>query len=271
MTAIDKSFGPANPDFEITRTFLHNLFHNNSLPHIIGMNMIPMNNLDLDESLKLLAHDLLFDQQQKGPMPTMNFPAMTAPPFISSRPPLVTVRDDKPMEKPKRALSAYNIFFQKERQRILDETPEPTNGKKPRRSHGKIGFAPLARMIAAKWKSIDEHTKAEYKHLATQEKARYNQEMQIWKSKQHQRAALAAANENAPVMPTMQQTAQDLKAMLQAPQLLNQTLFAPPATITPVPGSPPPMQQQVAQPDLSELFTKLDSDCLDLLVNTFRD
>ena len=53
-------------------------------------------------------------------------------------------KDSNEVPKPKRPLSGYNIFFQHERQNILDQTPTRQEGK-PRRSHGKIGFAELGK------------------------------------------------------------------------------------------------------------------------------
>jgi len=55
--------------------------------------------------------------------------------------------------KPKRPLSSYNFFFHYERQRILAQTPIRKEGK-PRRSHGKIGFADLGKLALEKWESI---------------------------------------------------------------------------------------------------------------------
>jgi HMG-box domain len=90
-------------------------------------------------------------------------------------------KDDRP--KPKRPLSAYNWFFQMERQKILEETPTRKEGK-PRRSHGKIGFADLARMIAAKWKSLSKEDRVTFDEKAAIDKVRYVQEMQEWKQGQ---------------------------------------------------------------------------------------
>lgn len=90
-------------------------------------------------------------------------------------------KDDR--TKPKRPLSAYNWFFQTERQRILEETPTRKEGK-PRRSHGKIGFADLARMIAAKWKSLSKEERAIYDEKAAIDKQRYQREMDEWKEGQ---------------------------------------------------------------------------------------
>ena len=82
-------------------------------------------------------------------------------------------------EKPKRPLTAYNIFFQNQRQKILDEIPLPLN--QPRRSHGKIGFTELARMVSKRWKVADENTVAKYTALAAEDKKRYLREMKEWK------------------------------------------------------------------------------------------
>jgi hypothetical protein len=90
---------------------------------------------------------------------------------------------EQPKDKPKRPLSAYNLFFQNERKEILRAAPERA-GAKPRRSHGKIGFADLARNIAANWKSIDPESRSQLDKLAAKDKERYKKEMDEWKKKQ---------------------------------------------------------------------------------------
>ena len=85
------------------------------------------------------------------------------------------------MKKPKRSLSAYNIFFQNERKRLLSSLPVPQDSNKPKKSHGKIGFADMARTIAAKWKTLNDNDKLEYEILAAQDTQRYEREMAVWK------------------------------------------------------------------------------------------
>lgn len=89
---------------------------------------------------------------------------------------------NKDGDKPKRPLSAYNIFFRAERANILKATPSKYEGDKPRRSHGKIGFASLARNVAAKWNNIDPETRKHFDQLAAEDKARYKREMETWKA-----------------------------------------------------------------------------------------
>jgi HMG-box domain len=85
--------------------------------------------------------------------------------------------------KPKRPLSAYNIFFKTEREKILAEAPTRPEGK-PRRSHGKIGFADLARSIALRWKTIDKDLLEHYSKMAVEDKQRYQKELAVWKKYQ---------------------------------------------------------------------------------------
>jgi len=95
----------------------------------------------------------------------------------------------KLLEKPKRALSAYNLFFQSERAKILSSTSQPSY--KPRRSHGKIGFAALARIVAGKWKKLTPRDRAKFEAEAALEKERYEEEIETWNQ---MRIAKLAAN-----------------------------------------------------------------------------
>lgn len=81
-------------------------------------------------------------------------------------------------DKPKRPLSAYNLFFKYQREKILRTASQPLY--KPRRSHGKIGFADLARSVADEWKALDESAKKEFHERAATEKEVYERELEVW-------------------------------------------------------------------------------------------
>ena len=123
----------------------------------------------------------------------------------ASVPPNQPMGLNKMLTKPKRPLSAYNIFFKHEREKLVSNAPEtnapvtleslkidPTRKTKKRRhrkSHGKIGFADLARTIAEKWKTLDSESRKVFDECAAKEKERYQKEIAEWKARKKTEAA----------------------------------------------------------------------------------
>jgi len=116
-------------------------------------------------------------------------------PYTKQRGKEPTGRGNKKSQKqisPKRPLSAYNIFFKEERQRILEETPSPSpsviktdSGNIRRRQrrdrnvpHHKIDFATLGKMISKRWKSLSQEDLAPYQVKAREDRERYEREKQ---------------------------------------------------------------------------------------------
>ena len=77
-----------------------------------------------------------------------------------------------PATKPKRPLSAYNLFFQFERKKILVSAPPGAP---------EIGFKDMARVIAKRWKRVDLDYKMELTSMANKNKMRYNMAMRSYR------------------------------------------------------------------------------------------
>lgn len=84
----------------------------------------------------------------------------------------------KPSGKPKRPLSAYNIFFKQEREKLVKD------GKK-------VGFANMAKLISKLWKSLDEEGRKEFVAAAEIEQKRYRAAVKEWKQQSKAEAEMA--------------------------------------------------------------------------------
>lgn len=83
----------------------------------------------------------------------------------------VSRRRKKPKGMPKRPLSAYNLYFQSERAKIL-ATAEGEGQK--------IGFEGLGKIIGRKWRDLPPGDRKAYERLAEKDSERYRQEMEAY-------------------------------------------------------------------------------------------
>lgn len=137
----------------------------------------------------------------------------------------------KPADMPRRPLSAYNLFFSEERERILKEIEDKESSNSPttkaeddeldeettndlkkaneedeeekpkallrplipsqkkrrphRKTHGKISFQQLARMVGERWKALPEDKRQYYKDLAEDDMKRQKVAMEEYYAKQN--------------------------------------------------------------------------------------
>jgi hypothetical protein len=124
----------------------------------------------------------------------------------------------KPIDMPRRPLSAYNLFFSAERERILKEIETQEGGgavvpegakeegedtaacqalqrplvqskvkRRPhRKTHGKIGFRNLAQTVGQRWKQLNVQQKKHYQDLADNDMSRHKDAMEEYYKKQNE-------------------------------------------------------------------------------------
>merc|ERR1712238_349976 len=60
-----------------------------------------------------------------------------------------------------------------------------------RKTHGKIGFAEMARIIGGRWKALGEEEKEEFVEVAAVEKERYAKELAAWREEQKKKTIIS--------------------------------------------------------------------------------
>jgi HMG (high mobility group) box len=90
-------------------------------------------------------------------------------------------RKKKPKGMPKRPLSAYNLYFQAQRNKIQAER------EKDGEENAKIGFEELGKIIGKLWRDLESAEKKIYEKLAEKDGERYRKEMDAYREMKNKR------------------------------------------------------------------------------------
>lgn len=96
---------------------------------------------------------------------------------------------EEALQPPKRALTAYNLFFKHERQMIQQERKEQQDFRK----QNSVTFEQLGKLIGRRWRTLEPERKRYFEDLAERDDLRYHKEMMNYQrrkqeQRQHKRA-----------------------------------------------------------------------------------
>ena len=127
--------------------------------------------------------------------------------------------------------SFYNLFFQHQRELMLGNEAKDyeiidQSKRKHRKTHGKIGFAEMAKNIGEKWKNLDPSERKVYDDEAHLQKEAYSKAMKEYKARKKAEEKEQAAREEEG-MASMKPTQEALLAQQASqPSLLRQPMEA---------------------------------------------
>mmetsp|Transcript_20821 Transcript_20821/g.29693 ORF Transcript_20821/g.29693 Transcript_20821/m.29693 type:complete len:314 (-) Transcript_20821:213-1154(-) len=122
----------------------------------------------------------------------------------NTKPSAKKVTMKKPKDKPKRPLSAYNIFLKAEREKIVKfikgEGPDEKDPDQPAAdlqllmtNEGRISFEQMGKLIGKRWKTLSPESHKKYSDMALIDAERYKTAMADYKAKNDERARKEAA------------------------------------------------------------------------------
>jgi hypothetical protein len=173
-----------------------------------------------DPSMKVLTGAKQMQNKRSSPAAAADADSESGEPKTKRRKKAAGSGKQKPSDMPRRALSAYNIFFSEQRQLILKDivakeagsegeeestasgeqqdsttlaTEEPsvlnrtffpTRQKRAHRKvHGKIGLVVLARTVSKRWSELSADKRKYYQDLADQDKMRHKAAMAVYQER----------------------------------------------------------------------------------------
>lgn len=124
-------------------------------------------------------------------------------------------RRKQPKDKPKRPLSAYNIFFKEERARLLQKLDDANDksdeeaSSADKKAPSKIGFENLAKIIGSKWQDLTPSQVHYYKGKAAEDMKRYKSEMESYLAKQSAKESKSEGNDGEEVKETTEEVSSE--------------------------------------------------------------
>mmetsp|Transcript_8548 Transcript_8548/g.17188 ORF Transcript_8548/g.17188 Transcript_8548/m.17188 type:complete len:278 (+) Transcript_8548:92-925(+) len=100
----------------------------------------------------------------------------------------------KHAEKPSRPLTAYNLFFHDEKLRLEKECP----------SGSKLKYTQVAKVVAARWRGLNQDEKAFYEQLAAKDKRRFALETIQWRMQQEANYDISGTTSEQPQLHPVQ-------------------------------------------------------------------
>ncbi|KAL7555968.1 hypothetical protein ACA910_003233 [Epithemia clementina (nom. ined.)] len=160
------------------------------------------------DTMPLLSLAMSHNKKTSQPQSTQDpGPQCPSAPSLLPTPSSATDEVIKPPPKghsplpPLRALSAYNFFFRDERERILSGVEadwseskklklleehwhqDRNKKRRHRKTHGKIDFTTLSKLISTRWKELPESRKDFYRQVAARDFSRFKEESKLLSSK----------------------------------------------------------------------------------------
>mmetsp|Transcript_9121 Transcript_9121/g.19679 ORF Transcript_9121/g.19679 Transcript_9121/m.19679 type:complete len:193 (-) Transcript_9121:120-698(-) len=182
------------------------------------------------------------------------------------------------LTKPKRPLSAYNLFFKDQRRQIVEAKHS---------THLAGGFVGLAKTVAAKWNVLEEDGKVPYQELARIEKLAYKKRLGEWKRQQRVLKQQAKRRSSTSSQSLVSTELNEKKSSNDSPPLADvlfdtteatRSLLSAPSTTMVVVAAHEEQQQQLEPIDLGYLHYGLDllahelqEDGVQWLVGLFRE